>query len=122
MPASSRILALAAAASTANAAFQGFNYGATLTTGQVKVESDYEAEFKAAANLAGTNGAFSSARIYTMIVCGSSRPRTSFHGVLTNTTARRDAQPTYFRHPRCHQDQDQPSLWAVGFGWRGPVQ
>jgi glucan endo-1,3-beta-D-glucosidase len=71
MPASARILALAAAASTANAAFQGFNYGATLTTGQVKVESDYEAEFKAAANLAGTNGAFSSARIYTMIQGGT---------------------------------------------------
>lgn len=69
MPSSSRLFALAAAVSTANAAFQGFNYGATFSDGRVKTQSDFEAEFKTAAGLEGTNGAFTSARLYTMVVC-----------------------------------------------------
>ncbi|SPN97548.1 related to glucan 1,3-beta-glucosidase [Cephalotrichum gorgonifer] len=60
-------LALAAAVSTASAAFQGFNYGNTFTNGQAKVQSDFEAEFKTAQGLKGTNGAFKSARLYTMV-------------------------------------------------------
>ena len=61
-------LALATLASAASAAYQGFNYGNTFTTGQIKAQADYEAEFKAAQGLAGTDGAFNSARLYTMIV------------------------------------------------------
>ena len=68
MPSSGTLLSLAAAASTANAAFQGFNYGATFTDGAIKAQSDFEAEFKTAASLDGTDGAFNSARLYTMIV------------------------------------------------------
>jgi glucan endo-1,3-beta-D-glucosidase len=60
-------LALAAAISTAKAAFQGFNYGNTFTTGQIKTQADFEAEFEAAQSLAGTNGAFNSARLYTTV-------------------------------------------------------
>lgn len=62
---------MAAAVSTASAAFQGFNYGATFTDGRVKVQSDFENEFKTAAGLEGTNGAFNSARLYTMVQGGT---------------------------------------------------
>lgn len=58
---------MAAAVGTANAAYQGFNYGATFTDGSLKVQSDFENEFKTAASLQGTDGAFTSARLYTMI-------------------------------------------------------
>jgi glucan endo-1,3-beta-D-glucosidase len=71
MLSSSGLLALAAAVSSASAAFQGFNYGSTFNNGQVKMQSDFEAEFRTAAGLVGTNGAFTSARLYTMVVCRS---------------------------------------------------
>ncbi|KAJ2903592.1 glucan 1,3-beta-glucosidase [Zalerion maritima] len=58
---------IVALAATANAAYQGFNYGATFSDGTIKTQSDYETEFSAAANLDGTDGAFTSARLYTMI-------------------------------------------------------
>lgn len=62
------LLAVAALASTASAAFQGFNYGNVFTDGKAKGQSDFEAEFKTAQGLEGTDGAFNSARLYTMIV------------------------------------------------------
>ncbi|GAO15273.1 uncharacterized protein UV8b_04913 [Ustilaginoidea virens] len=65
------LVALAAAISGASAAFQGFNYGSTFTDRSPKVQSDFEAEFKTAAGLEGTNGGFTSARLYTMIQAGS---------------------------------------------------
>ncbi|KAH7136479.1 glycoside hydrolase superfamily [Dactylonectria macrodidyma] len=71
MPSTNSLLAMAAAVSTASAAFQGFNYGATYTDGTVKVQSNFEDEFNTAASLVGTDGAFTSARIYTMIQGGS---------------------------------------------------
>ncbi|EFQ30768.1 glucan 1,3-beta-glucosidase [Colletotrichum graminicola] len=58
----------AAAAATA---FQGFNYGSTFTDGRPKTQSDFESEFKTAASLEGTNGAFTSARLYTMVQGGT---------------------------------------------------
>lgn len=61
--AAASLLALASAVEAA----KGFNYGSTFTTGAAKVQSDFEAEFKTAAGLEGTNG-FTSARLYTMIV------------------------------------------------------
>ena len=66
----SSLIALAFS-SVAAASTQGFNYGATTRTGTVKVEADFKAEFSAAKGLANTNGAFSSARLYTMIQGGS---------------------------------------------------
>ncbi|KAG9256436.1 glycoside hydrolase superfamily [Emericellopsis atlantica] len=66
MPSKSSILSLAAAVSSA-AAFQGFNYGSTFNDGSLKQESDYEAAFTTAQNLEGTNGGFTSARLFTMI-------------------------------------------------------
>lgn len=68
---SSTLAALAATLTPALAAYQGFNYGATFTNGAAKAQSDFEAEFKAAQALPGTNGAFTSARLYTMIQHGT---------------------------------------------------
>lgn len=67
----SRLLTLATAVSGASAAFQGFNYGSTFTNGQPKAQTDFENEFKTAAGLEGTNGGFTSARLYTMIQGGT---------------------------------------------------
>ena len=76
MAAPTRLAALAAFFSSTLAAFQGFNYGSVLPGGGSGV-SDFEAAFKTAQGLAGTNGAFSSARLYTTIVSYISwkRPR-----------------------------------------------
>ncbi|KAL7933731.1 glycoside hydrolase [Trichoderma chlorosporum] len=71
MPSSSTLITLATAISAVNAAYQGFNYGSTFTNGQAKAQTDFEAEFKTAAGLDGTNGAFTSARLYTMIQGGT---------------------------------------------------
>ncbi|KAM0563708.1 hypothetical protein ACHAPJ_001440 [Fusarium lateritium] len=71
MPSINNLLTMAAVAGTASAAFQGFNYGATFTDGRLKVQSDFENEFKTAASLEGTDGAFNSARLYTMIQGGT---------------------------------------------------
>ncbi|KAL6808048.1 glycoside hydrolase [Trichoderma sp. SZMC 28013] len=71
MPSSSTLLTLATAISAVNAAYQGFNYGSTFTNGQPKAQTDFEAEFKTAAGLDGTDGAFTSARLYTMIQGGT---------------------------------------------------
>jgi glucan endo-1,3-beta-D-glucosidase len=71
---SSTLLALpvlASLLSTAAAVFQGFNYGATFTDGSVKQQADFENEFNTAKNLAGTSGAFTSGRLYTMIQGGT---------------------------------------------------
>ncbi|WYZ45234.1 hypothetical protein EsH8_VIII_000550 [Colletotrichum jinshuiense] len=64
------LAALLYAASTVSA-FQGFNYGSTFTDGRAKTQSDFESEFKTAASLEGTKGAFTSARLYTMVQGGS---------------------------------------------------
>lgn len=69
MHAVASIAALAAALPIALGAYQGFNYGSTYSDGSVRTQSDFESDFTTAAGLVGTNGAFTSARLYTMIVC-----------------------------------------------------
>ncbi|KAM3445070.1 hypothetical protein NHJ13734_000768 [Beauveria thailandica] len=66
MPSSASILTLAAAVTGATAAFQGFNVESKGQTQQT-----FEAQFKTAQNLEGTNGGFNSARLYTMIQDGT---------------------------------------------------
>lgn len=67
---SSTFLAVAASLYTPSAAvYQGFNYGATQTDGTVKVQSDFEDEFKTAKGLVGNTG-FTSARLYTTVQSG----------------------------------------------------
>ncbi|KAF2480976.1 glycoside hydrolase superfamily [Neohortaea acidophila] len=58
-------------AATASAVSVGFNYGNMLSDGTAKTTADYQAEFQAAQSLAGTNGEFTSARLYTMIQAGT---------------------------------------------------
>ncbi|RSL95146.1 hypothetical protein CEP52_012233 [Fusarium oligoseptatum] len=71
MPSPSHILTLVTTLGATSAAFQGFNYGTTLSDGSAKTQSDFENEFKTAASLEGTGGAFTSARLYTMIQGGT---------------------------------------------------
>ncbi|KAK5998275.1 putative glucan endo-1,3-beta-glucosidase eglC [Cladobotryum mycophilum] len=85
MPSSSSLLSLATAFTAANAAYQGFNYGATFTDGRVKVQTDFEAEFKNAAGLEGTDGGFTSARLYTMIQGGTGNQPISAIPAAINT-------------------------------------
>lgn len=65
------LVALAASLSVASAATRGFNYGAVTREGAVKDQASFTAEFNAAKGLANTNGAFSSARLYTTIQSGT---------------------------------------------------
>lgn len=63
----STFLALVASISTTSAAsLQGFNYGSTKSDGSFQMQSDFEALFKTAKQV---SSGFSSARLYTMIVC-----------------------------------------------------
>lgn len=65
----STVAALALA--TVASAHTGFNYASTNGDGSGKTQADFEASFKAAASLEGTNGKFTSARLYTMIQGGT---------------------------------------------------
>lgn len=86
MHATSRLVALAAGFSTAMAAFQGFNYGSTFTTGAAKTQSDFEAEFKTAAGLVGAPaGGFTSARLYTTVQGGTANDPISAIPAALNT-------------------------------------
>lgn len=79
-------IAGAGVASVNAAALQGFNYGATLTSGAAKAQSDFETDFKKAQNLAGTSG-WTSARLYTSIQGGSTNDPISAipAAIATNT-------------------------------------
>ncbi|ROT40665.1 glycoside hydrolase [Sodiomyces alkalinus F11] len=81
----STLAALAAAISTARAAFQGFNYGNVFTDGSPKTQADFEALFGAAANLDGTDGGFTSARLYTMVQAGTANDPISAIPAAINT-------------------------------------
>ncbi|EME41157.1 glycoside hydrolase family 17 protein [Dothistroma septosporum NZE10] len=59
-------LSLLALAGAATAQIRGFNYGALYADNSARMQSDWEADFKAAQNLPGTTG-FTSARLFTMI-------------------------------------------------------
>lgn len=77
-------LALAATLSTTNAAYQGFNYASTGPDGSIMELKDWKETFAAQAGLEGTNGAFTSARLYTMIVglCPTRRTRLEANRLL----------------------------------------
>ncbi|KAL8836075.1 MAG: hypothetical protein Q9176_006532 [Flavoplaca citrina] len=66
------ILALAASLVTASAqALQGFNYGSVFTNNAPITGGEYERLFNTAKQLAGTSGAFTSARLFTTIQAGT---------------------------------------------------
>lgn len=64
-------VAFAATLSCADAAIKGFNSGSTFSTGAPKQQVDFAYEMKAAQALPGTNGAWTSVRLYTMIQGGT---------------------------------------------------
>lgn len=70
---SSSLLAAAAVLSTVEAqnGYKGFNYGAFFNNQAPKKRVDFEYEFNAARQLPGTGGAFTSARLYTMVQWGT---------------------------------------------------
>ena len=70
---SSVLIAGAALLSSAEAAYVGFNYGAFFGNNQAKGYNDFRYEFEAAQTLPGTNGQFTSARLYTMIQHGTTQ-------------------------------------------------
>ncbi|PYH46377.1 GPI-anchored beta-1,3-endoglucanase EglC [Aspergillus saccharolyticus JOP 1030-1] len=61
------LAALALAAASAEAVSQGFNYGSTKPDDSSMFQADFEEQFTNAKNLVGTDGGFTSARLYTMI-------------------------------------------------------
>lgn len=80
----STFLSIVALSSSVSATvYKGFNYGSTFTDGSVKVQTDFEDEFNAAKNLVGTSG-FTSARLYTMIVCPPLNPELEITSLPTS--------------------------------------
>lgn len=69
----SSLLLAASAALTVSAqnGYKGFNYGAFFNNQAPKKQVDFEYEFRAARQLPNTNGAFTSARLYTMVQWGT---------------------------------------------------
>ncbi|KAK4166047.1 glycoside hydrolase superfamily [Cladorrhinum sp. PSN259] len=83
------LVALAAIFPSALAAYQGFNYGALKPDGNLKVQADFENEFRVAQALAGAPGiGFTSARLYTTIQGGTATSPISAipAAINTNTT------------------------------------
>jgi glucan endo-1,3-beta-D-glucosidase len=98
------LLALAASVATSSATiYSGFNYGATFNDGSAKHESDFHAEFTTAMNLIGTNGEFTSARLYTMIVGFTSEIILDLVA-LTPVLARRYLRHSHFGYLCSHLD------------------
>jgi len=81
------LAAIGVLASPAVAAIKGFNSGATLTTGAPKSSDDFAAEFNTAKGLQGTNGEFTSFRLYTCIQAGTSNsPSAAFQAAVDTGT------------------------------------
>ncbi|KAF2765658.1 GPI-anchored cell wall beta-1,3-endoglucanase EglC [Teratosphaeria nubilosa] len=66
-----QLAAAASALAAAQAAYTGFNTGSTFADGKPKQQADFDAEFSKARSLAGTNGHFTSCRLFTMIQAGT---------------------------------------------------
>lgn len=65
---------------------KGFNYGSTNSDGSCRDQSDFEDLFSTARNLVGNSG-FTSARLYTMIQCGtSSTPISAIQAAIDTNT------------------------------------
>src|SRR5271155_2122556 len=70
---------------SALAVYKGFNYGSTFSDGTCKQEADFENDFKSAKALVGTNGGFTSARLYSMIQGGTTNTPISAIQAAINT-------------------------------------
>ncbi|KAI0012173.1 glycoside hydrolase family 17 protein [Xylariaceae sp. FL0662B] len=82
-----RLVSLGLAASAAAQPFQGFNYGSTNNDGSCRGYDDFHSFFERAKNLAGTEGHFTAARLYTSIQCGTSAdPISAFQAAIDTDT------------------------------------
>jgi glucan endo-1,3-beta-D-glucosidase len=81
-----RAAVFATLASTA-LAYRGFNYGALDLSGAVRDQASYESEFNAAKALPGTNGAFTSARLYTSLQGSTTNPNEAFAAAVNTQTS-----------------------------------
>ena len=87
---SSTLLAAFAAcfSSTAYSQYQGFNYGSTNTDSSPVTLDQFTSDFTTAKALAGTNDAFTSARLYTCIQAGTTdTPSDAFQAAINTNTS-----------------------------------
>ena len=88
MLSSSLLTAFAACFSTAYSQFQGFNYGSTNTDSSPVTLEQFSNDFTTAKALAGTNNAFTSARLYTCIQAGTTNtPSDAFQAAINTNTS-----------------------------------
>ena len=88
MLSSTFLAAFAACFSTAYSQFQGFNYGSTNTDGSPVTLEQFTNDFTTAKALAGTNDAFTSARLYTCIQAGTTNtPIEAFQAAVNTGTS-----------------------------------
>lgn len=73
------------AATAAAQAYQGFNYGATNNDGSCRGYDDFRGFFERAKGLAGTEGQFTAARLYTSIQCGTAADPISAYQAAIDT-------------------------------------
>ena len=82
------VAALAACIPTAYSQFQGFNYGSTNTDNSPVTLDQFTNDFTTAKALAGTNHAFTSARLYTCIQAGTTNaPSDAFQAAVNTGTS-----------------------------------
>lgn len=87
MLSSTLVTAFAACFSTAYSQYQGFNYGSTNTDSSPVTLEQYANDFTTAKALAGTNDAFTSARLYTCIQAGTTNtPSDAFQAAVNTNT------------------------------------
>ena len=85
---STLVATFAAFCSTAYSQYQGFNYGSTNTDSSPVTLEQYTNDFTTAKALAGTNDAFTSARLYTCIKAGTTNtPSDAFQAAVNTNTS-----------------------------------
>ncbi|ETN44751.1 uncharacterized protein HMPREF1541_10421 [Cyphellophora europaea CBS 101466] len=78
--------ALFAVLATTALAYRGFNYGAVDLAGATRNRTSFQEEFQVARNL-GTQGAFTSARLYTSLQGSSTDPIEAFDAAVNTNTS-----------------------------------
>ena len=88
MLSSTFVAVFAACFSTAYSQYQGFNYGSTNTDSSPVTLEQFASDFTTAKALAGTNDAFTSARLYTCIQAGTTNtPSDAFQAAVNTDTS-----------------------------------
>ncbi|KAI1414812.1 glycoside hydrolase family 17 protein [Hypoxylon sp. FL1857] len=81
------LVSLGLVATAAAQVYQGFNYGSTNNDGSCRGYDDFKGFFERAKTLAGAEGRFTAARLYTSIQCGSAAdPISAFQAAIDTDT------------------------------------